>query len=513
MIASDELHKLIKSLSQSEKRFFKIYALRHVIGEQNNYVSLFDAIALQKTYDEKAIKVKFGNEPFMDRFAAVKNYLHGLILKSMRNFHAGTTIDIELKEMLIDIEFLYQKGLYKQCQKLHEKAERLAIESDKKTRLLEILEWKAKLLLAANRDYDQEDFHKNVFLEEDEILSSIRLTLELKSDVLGVFTMIRKQGFARSKQDLQRIKEVINKYEKLNYKKLNFGDKYYLNYINTVYYTSSGDFEKSFVYTKRNVDLLDSIPQKLREEEFEKDIVSLNNLVVNLINLKKNSEIKPYLEKIRSLATHNIRENVLLWVTSYKLVLGVTIRSCDFDLATKIVSEIEQGIAFYSDKIPSSDISLFKFNMAIVHFVNRDYSKAIKCLNEIINEHDLSLRDDIQSFARIIRLIVFWEKGEEELLPYATLSTYRFLYKRKKLYKFETTVLSFIREKVPHINTSGKLKSAFVELKEKLDKQLQDPLERKALDYFDFITWIESKITKKDFKALAQEKLQKENAS
>ncbi len=446
----------------------------------------------------------------MNRFAAVKNYLHQLILKSMRNFHAGSTIDIELKEMLIDIDFLYQKGLYKQCQKLHTKAEKLAAETDKKTRLLEILEWKAKLMQATNRDIDQENFHRNVFIEENVILKSIQLTLELKSEVLGVFTMIRKQGFARSKKDLELINEVIQKYSKLDYKKLNFNDKYYLNYINTVYYTSSGDNSKSLHYTKRNIDLLESIPSKLRDEEFEKYIASLNNLVVNLINLQKPKEIKPYLEKIRSLATHNIRENILLWVTSYKLVLGVTIKACDFEQAEKIVEEINSGIAFYSDKIPAADIVLFKFNMSIVYFVNNKHSKAIKTLNEIINENDLSLRDDIQSFARIIRLIIFWEKGEEELLPYATLSTYRFLYKRNKLYKFESIVLQFIKEKMLHINTSSELKKAFIELKEKLEKQLQNPLEKKALDYFDFITWIESKISKKDFKSLAKEKLQKE---
>lgn len=510
MKASEDLHKLIKSLSQSEKRFFKIHASRHVIGEQNNYVYLFDAISNQKNYDEKAIKEKFNGESFMDRFAAVKNYLHQLILKSMRNFHAGSTIDIELKEMLTDIDFLYQKGLYKQCQKLHIKAEKLAIETDKKTRLLEILEWKAKLQQATDKDSEQEHFHKNVFIEENIILKSIGLSLELKSEVLGIFDLIRRQGFARSKLDLELINKVVEKYNKLNYKKLNFNDKYYLNYINTVYQTSSGNNAKSLLYTKRNIDLLESIPTKLREEEFEKHIVSLNNLVVNLLNLQKLDEIKPYLEKVRSLATHNIRENILLWITSYKLVLGVTIKSGDYDHAERIVEEINSGIDFYSDKIPATDIVLFKFNMAIVYFVNNKYSKAVKALNEIINDNELSLRDDIQSFARIIRLIVFWEKGEEELLPYATLSTYRFLYKRKKLYKFESIVLQFIKEKVPHINTSGLQKAAFIELKDKLEKQLQDPLEKKALDYFDFITWIESKIIKKEFKQLAKEKILKE---
>ena len=70
--------------------------------------------------------------------------------------------------------------------------------------------------------------------------------------------------------------------------------------------------------------------------------------------------------------------------------------------------------------------------------------------------------------------------------------------------------MKFIKEKVPHINTSGKLKAAFIELKKELEKQLDDPLEKKALDYFDFITWIESKITKKDFKTLSKEKFEKE---
>ena len=506
MIASDELYKLVKSLSQSEKRFFKIYASRHVIGDGNDYVQLFDAIALQKNYNEEALREKFKGEPFLKRFAAVKNYLHQLIIKSMRSFHSASTIDIELKEMLIDIDFLYQKGLYKQCQKLHLKAEKLAIATDKKNRLLEILEWKAKLLQVTNNESDLDEFHKNVFIEESKILNTIKFSLQLKSEVLDIFTTIRKKGFARSSEDLERMKEVVSKYNKYNYGKLTFNDKYYINYINTVYHSSNGNNSKSFIYTKRNVDLLESIPEKLRDEEFEKYIIALNNLVVNYLNSEKNDAIHPYLSKIRSLATHNIRENILLWVTSYKLVLGVSMRLGDYEQAERIANEIVSGINFYADKIPVSDIALFKYNMSIVYFANNKHSKAIRFLNEIINEHDNSLRDDIQSFARILRLIVFWEKGEQEILPYTAVSTYRFLYKRKRLYKFETIVLHFIKEKLPHINTNEKQIAAFKELKLKLEDLLKEPFEKKALEYFDFITWVESKISKKEFKVLAKEK-------
>ena len=53
---SEELFQLIKSLSKQEKRYFKLYASRHVIGEKNKYVQLFDAIDKQAAYNEEKIK-------------------------------------------------------------------------------------------------------------------------------------------------------------------------------------------------------------------------------------------------------------------------------------------------------------------------------------------------------------------------------------------------------------------------------------------------------------------------
>lgn len=507
MIVSEELFKLIHSLSQSEKRFFKIYASRHVIGEQNNYVLLFDEIVKQKSYDEEAIRIKFHGQAFMRRFPAVKNYLHQLIITSMRSYHSGSTVDIELKEMLIDLEFLYQKGLYKQCLKLHVKAEKLAAEADKKNRLLEILEWKAKLLQASNKGTESERFYEIIFKEESTILENIRLSLEIKSEVMEAFTLIRKKGFARSEKDLERIKRVIDKYSKLKYPKLSFNDKYYLNYINTVYYSSAGDHKKSLYFTERNVQLLESISPRLLEEEFEKHIVTLNNLVVNYIQLQRMNETIPYMNRIRSLATHNIRENILLWATSYKLVLGASIRSGNYEQAAKICDEVIEGMNFNFEKIPASDIVTFKYNIAVVYFVNKDYSRSARMLNEIINNNDLSLRDDILGFARIVRLLVFLEKGEEEMLPYATISVYRYLSGKKRLFKFENFVLQFIRERLPYLNSQAQQREAFKEMKDHLEIMFKDPYEKRVLEYFDFLTWIESKLKRKDMRTILKERI------
>ena len=56
---SDSLHKLIKSLTPSEKRGFKLFSSRHTSADENQYVKLFDAIDAHHVYDEALILKKF----------------------------------------------------------------------------------------------------------------------------------------------------------------------------------------------------------------------------------------------------------------------------------------------------------------------------------------------------------------------------------------------------------------------------------------------------------------------
>ena len=55
-MVKESLHELIHSMTMSEKRHFKIYASKHVIGGSNDYVQLFDAIAEQVEYNDEFLK-------------------------------------------------------------------------------------------------------------------------------------------------------------------------------------------------------------------------------------------------------------------------------------------------------------------------------------------------------------------------------------------------------------------------------------------------------------------------
>jgi len=76
----ESVHELIKSLTKSEKRYFKLISSRHTIGDENNYVILFDAIEKQIEYDEQALFQQFKGAAFLNKFAITKRRLYDHIL-------------------------------------------------------------------------------------------------------------------------------------------------------------------------------------------------------------------------------------------------------------------------------------------------------------------------------------------------------------------------------------------------------------------------------------------------
>ena len=141
-----------------------------------------------------------------------------------------------------------------------------------------------------------------------------------------------------------------------------------------------------------------------------------------------------------------------------------------------------------------------------VYFGLGDYAKANYYLNQFLNKQEIDFRSDIQSFARIMRIIIHFELGNQDLLEYTIRSTYRILYKRKRLYKIESLILHFIRKKMSKINTPQNLIAAFKELKHEFEKISKDPFEKETLvAYFDFISWLRSKIENRPYAEIIRE--------
>ncbi|MDX5438571.1 MAG: hypothetical protein LPK03_15315, partial [Pontibacter sp.] len=132
------------------------------------------------------------------------------------------------------------------------------------------------------------------------------------------------------------------------------------------------------------------------------------------------------------------------------------------------------------------------------------YNSTILYLEKIIHFKDVSLREDIQCYARILNLIAHYEAGKDELLEYQVKSVYHFLGKMNDQQPMQVAICKFLRN-LPDV-TPLELKAAFATLKENLLQISENPLYRRPFLYLDIISWLDSKIKNLTMQQVMQEK-------
>ena len=122
----DNLFVLIKSLSKSEKRQFKLYVGRLGVNEDSKFLTLFNILDKSQYYDEELIlKRGFVKK---QQLSNLKAHLYKQILISLRLNPSRQNVRIQIREQLDFATILYHKGLYKQSLKILDKA-KMALES------------------------------------------------------------------------------------------------------------------------------------------------------------------------------------------------------------------------------------------------------------------------------------------------------------------------------------------------------------------------------------------------
>ena len=138
-----------------------------------------------------------------------------------------------------------------------------------------------------------------------------------------------------------------------------------------------------------------------------------------------------------------------------------------------------------------------------------DYNNAVLNLNKILNSPVYNVRIDLHCSAWILQLITHYELGNIDFVRYKIKYVKKFLAKRKQLYQSETILLDFFKKKLLKTNTKKTLTKSFKALLIQMKALLKNPIEQKGFDYFDFISWIESKIKNKTFGEVVRGKVVK----
>lgn len=485
----DLLYTLIKSLTSSEKGYFKKFIKGFYSDENKEYMKLFEIYDKAKLYNESQLNKQITKIIGNKRIDIFKSYLYETILKSMRAYNSNSNINIQIAEILADVEILLKKGLFNLAQKKLNIAEKLATNFHKLKHLLIIKEFEKKILLDSQNINQFKSKITKIHNDESRTIKQLQTFYEYNKLDSQTFLLNRIKPKARNTGEITDFSDIINSRFMVDMKLADsIPSKLLYHSIYVSYYYAINDSEISLSENSKIIELLDNNPD-LKKELHIKYIYTLHNQIAIATKLNKFSIAAKYLEKLKSENSRNNREKLKITEFIYILELNLLIKSNNFRNASEVVKNIESYLKDDSCKI-QNNIIIYHL-LSLYYFECKQYSSSLKWVNNIINCSDNQIRTDLYSFAKMLSIIIHYELKNYEIIEHLLKSAKRYLEKNNQLYKVEEILLQKFKLLVKTHNTSdirkvfNDLSKAFNELKN----------ENNGSDEFQFYNkWIQHKL-------------------
>ena len=500
---SIKLFNLIKSLSGSEKRYFKLYI--NQAKKTNKYVQLFDAIEDQIVYDDEALRqLIYANEEIESRkFSELKAYLYDLILKSLQSFDEKTSVDYRLTGMLLSVRVLFKRGHYEDCLDILKKALQLSNNYEAFEYGLKVLQWK-KRIAYTQMDIDFLDKElEGIKNAEKKYLEQLGNLVDYRNIFLLVLVQIKKDALLRSEEKVTNLKLFIQHplLADINQAK-SFKAEVLYHRIYGLYYYSILEYEGFFKSSKKIMELMDERPVFLKEDVSEY-ISVLSNLCLSAGILEKYKEVNKYLEKLLKIKSNTIDDELKKFRQYYQNKINLCIKLGDFEEGVLVLEQLQKDLKKYDQRF--FETNTFYYNYFYIYFGVGDYDKALEYLNKSLNMKGID-RQDLKCLSRILNLIIHYEMGNSQLLESLHRNAKRFLAKQNRVYESEKAFINFIRISTNDILSRKEKKENIIKLKEDFLELAKNPAENVIHQYFDFIAWMDSKILGEAFAEVVKRK-------
>ncbi len=506
--STDYLYKLVKSLTPAEKRNFRIAMNRKAKSSESLFMGLFDYIDKNNEYDEsKIIKTVSGIKK--GQLSNIKSSLYKQLLSYLRLQSRNNSINIQIRENIDYAVVLYNKGLYMASLDLLDKVKKTALEANKYSSVLTILEFEKKIesLYVTGSMYPKA---QQLTSDTNDILGLLNSNHQLSNLSLSLYGIYLQKGFVKDSADFEYLTHYFkNKLPIVAAEDLDFYGRLYFYQSHVWYYFTAQDFPNYYKYATRWIELFKTEPQWIKHE-LTFYIKGYHNVLNAIFMSQRYDKFKETLQEFVTIGQGLIKKMNEDEYSNYILIkstheINEFFLTCEYEKAIEYV-ETHQNFLLQNELgwDLNRELSAY-FKVGCLYFCNDDLDSSLDCLNKITNTVYPNFREDIQCFARMLSLIIHFEKGNEILISHQIVSTYRYLSKIQHLQKGLKAILSFLR-KLSKTNEND-LKEEFIKLKINLESIEGEDFERRPFLYLDIIAWLESKIEGIPLRKVLQRKI------
>lgn len=492
--SSDDIFKIIKSLSSNEKRLFKIFSQQN---KDSIYIQLFDAIDALEDYDEKKILQFFMQSEKTSAFKHVKCYLQESIIAFLEYHHFDYSIEIQVQRQLQITEVLYGKRLFTIAEKHLIKAEKMAIENHLDMYMLLILSWKQRIIHAKIDLAGIKEQTKN-YLNEIKHLDNYRNIVEyinISMKVSEVAAVNLQNADEKRKTELMGI--LKNPFLKRQGMAVSLTSQYiYFRTLGYIHFLLKNG-EKSYSNLKKAIFYFDRINISILER-----LTLYSNLILLLGSLNKEKEmmeLKNDAEKLIQ-TVKNKQQTIFLYNTYLKIINNHINHFLSVYNIETALSESDKILEKINKYASAQGILVYYANRISIFFYMEDYRNALSCANKVLSFEKTGIRTDIVFSIKILYLIINYELGNVELLA-SLCKSYIREFKNKPNTLGAVLIRFFGKDISRNIKKQNRIPGFLI-----LKKELNPYKKESIFGQFDFISWAESKIKNRPMLDILKEK-------
>ena len=494
---SESLFKLVKSMSKADKRNFKLYATRVQGDESLKFIQLFDLLDKMKTMDDKKVIARL-NHIEKGQYSNLKRHLYSQILTSLRLISISRVKSIEIRQQIDFANLLYSKGLFLQSLKLLQRAKTMAIKEDLDLLTLEIVEFQ-KMIESRHITNSGPLKNDQLTAEADETLLKIDHSIALSNLRVNLHSYYIRNSHIKNDEERAEIVAYLEKrIPKIDEKSLGYPEIVYLHQCYVWYYYILLDYKKCYDAAVKWTSIFEEEP-KLKLLDPDLYMRGYHYIMTASFSLKDVSNLSKHLEELERFRKSNYNKfNENSKIFSFMYVhwarFNVHFLKGNFSEGIKIIPKTLRRINLYKERIAPHRLMVFYFKIGWMYLGAGQPEKAVSYVSKIINDDIEDFREDIQSYSRLLFLMIHYDLDNIDLLDYLIRSVDSFFKKVKTKNKLQLSTIRFFKriQNAPF----SKRNQIIQEFRSELIQIYEDPYEIRSFLYLDILSWVNSKLKK-----------------
>ncbi len=487
----EPIFALIKSLSQSEKRYFVLFSKFQTTTTTTSYLALFNRIVKMEAYNEKDLKKEFGAV----HFAQLKKLLFKKLLQALRLYYSTTNSQNEIFTHIHNYKLLASRGIQTYAEKELKRAEHIAREAELNYELAIVFKERNLLI---NGMSDAEELQSRI--KENELFFQKQIAYisnehEYEQLFLEIELVNKQLESTRNKEEMNRVTNFLQQpLLQSENSALSIQSKILFHFSKGLAYYLLSDYSNCYVFMKQSAELLEQNESILAKQE-DLYVRALANQCLSAIHLQKEDEYVYGLEKLKKVKLSDTSTEASRDYIVYILQLMFFNKKKNYTRALQWIDDHEPFAKEMDAKMdrlsgmPQEKVYSV-FQKAIAFVGNNMHKKASQVINEFIGKKGKSMKEDAYITARIFFLFIRFELNDESLIESELRSVQRYLKEKNKLFLFEKHMLQFITRMLIATSAQEK-KNNFLKLKEELIALKEIEFEKNAFTYFDFSDWVD----------------------